>query len=148
MIPRRPSAFGLAVTFLFLGFAAAPGQTLIITNGVQTLGALTNTTVTMSNRCELRLTASSSPMPSCLVNLNSADAFLVLQNIRPSVVVASYLSQVRVNGATALCSSAWLSPEAVGISSCRRWQPRTARGYRDGGRFHPPGPLERGTSKD
>jgi len=59
----------------------------------------------MSNRCELRITASSSPLPGCLINLNSADAFFVMQNIAPSVVVAGYLSQVRVNGAAAVVDS-------------------------------------------
>ena len=81
------------------------GQTLVITNGVQTYTALTNTTVAMSNRCELRITAGTSPIPGCLIHLNSTDAFFVMQNIRPSVVMASYLPQVRINGATAVADS-------------------------------------------
>jgi len=83
----------------------ASAQTLIITNGVQIYPGLTNTTVTMSNRCELRVTGTNSPIPGCLINLNSADSFFVLQNIRPSVAIASYLSQVRVNGAVAVADS-------------------------------------------
>src|SRR6266568_3508613 len=84
---------------------AANAQTLIITNGVQTYATLTSTTVTMSNRCELRITGTNGPITGSVINLNSADAFFVMQNIRPSVVVASYLSEVQVNGAAAVADS-------------------------------------------
>jgi autotransporter-associated beta strand protein len=80
---------------------AASAQTLVVTNGVQIYTALTNTTVTMSNRCELRLTATNNPIPGCTINLNSSNAWLVIPNIRPSVS-AGYLSQVFVNGAAAV----------------------------------------------
>jgi autotransporter-associated beta strand protein len=82
-----------------------PAQTLVMTNGVQTYVSLTNTTVTMSNRCELRVTDPTAPIPGCLINLNSTDAFLVLQTVAPSTLVASYLSQVRINGAAAVADS-------------------------------------------
>ena len=90
---------------LALTAQAASAQSLVLTNGVTTVGALTNTTVILSNRCELRVTATNSPFPGSVIHLNSADAFLVLPNLRPSTVVASYLSQVRVNGAVALADS-------------------------------------------
>jgi autotransporter-associated beta strand protein len=83
----------------------APAQSLIITNGVQTYPALTNTIVTLSNRCELRITAATTPISNCLIHLNSADSFFVLANIKPSAVVASYLSQVRINGAVAVADN-------------------------------------------
>ncbi len=78
---------------------------MTLTEGLHTYSALTNTTVTMSGRCELRLTTTGNPFPGCLIHLNSADAWLLLPNIQPSVVVASYLSQVRVNGAIAVADS-------------------------------------------
>src|SRR5262249_47426021 len=80
-------------------------QTLVITNGVQAYVSLTNTTVTMSNRCELRVTSSAAPISGCLINLNSPDSFFALPSVHPSTVVASYLSQVRVNGAAAVADS-------------------------------------------
>lgn len=83
----------------------AAAQTLTITNGVHTYSALTNTTVTMSGSSELRVTAATSPIPGCVIHLNSPDAFFVLPNLRPSTVVESYLSQVRVNGALAVADS-------------------------------------------
>ena len=56
----------------------------------------------MSGKCELWITNSALPFPGCTINLNSIDAWLFLPGIKPSAVVGStYLSQVRVNGATA-----------------------------------------------
>ena len=95
----------LLSTVLSLGLAwSARAQTLTITNGIQIYGALTNTTVTLSNRCELRVTATNNPIPGCLINLNSSDAWFFLPNIRPSSASA-YLGQVRINGATAVAGS-------------------------------------------
>src|ERR1700733_9417696 len=80
-------------------------QTLTLTNGIQVYASLTNTTVTMSNHCELRITATNNPIPGCIINLNSSDAWLFLPTIRPDAVSASYLSQVKVNGAAAVAGS-------------------------------------------
>ena len=80
--------------WLFLAAAlfplAAAAQTLTITNGIQTYTALTNTTVTMTGRCELRVTATTNPITGCIINLinTSPDAWLFFPNIRPSVVSA------------------------------------------------------------
>lgn len=74
---------------------------LVITNGVQTYATLTSTTVTMSNRCELRVTGTNNPIAGSVINLNSPDAWFLLPNLRPAAVSASYLSQVFVNGAAA-----------------------------------------------
>ena len=95
--------------WLFLAAALIPlgavSQTLTMTNGIQNYTALTNTTVTMTGRCELRVTAATNPIPGCIINLNSSDAWFFLPNIRPSIVSASYLSQVKVSGVTAVAGS-------------------------------------------
>ena len=93
---------GCILTLLGL---TATAQSLTLTQGIHTYTALTNTTVTMSGRCELRITAASNPIPGCIVNLNSSDAWFLLPNLRPSTVVASQLGQVRVNGAVAVADS-------------------------------------------
>ena len=92
----------LLVAMLFSLPLRAAAQTLLITNGIQTYNALTNTTVTMTGKCELRITATNNPIPGCLINLNSSDAWFLLPNIRPAIVAATYLGQVRVNGAVAV----------------------------------------------
>ncbi len=82
----------------------SPAQ-LVITNGVQTYAALAGTTVTMSNRCELRVTGTNNPIAGSVINLNSPDAWFLLPNVRPTAVSASYLAQVFVNGAAAAAGS-------------------------------------------
>src|SRR5512140_3889639 len=67
----------LALAFGAFGGSVSHGQTLI-TNGVQTYASLTNTVITLSNRCELRVTAAVNPIPGCVINLASADACFTL----------------------------------------------------------------------
>ena len=81
---------------------AAGAQSLNITNGVQVYSSLSNTVVTMTGRCELRVTGTNNPISGSTINLNSSNAWFILPNIRPSAVSASYLSQVFVNGAAAV----------------------------------------------
>jgi len=97
----------LAGTLLLAGWlvpGVALAQTLTITNGIQTCTALTNTTVTMSGNSELHLTAANNPIPGCVINLNSAGAWVQLPNLRPSVV-SNLLSQFVVNGTAAVYNS-------------------------------------------
>lgn len=95
---RAAFILGLAVPWL------ASAQ-IIITNGVQTYSTLNGATVVLSNRCELRVTDATTPLSGCLINLNSPDAYCVVQNIKPSVVAATYLPQFRINGAGAVVDS-------------------------------------------
>ena len=89
---------GLAI----LPGAAAPTQNLSITNGIQKYAALTNTIVGMSGHSELWVTSSFIPLSGCTIQLNSADSWLVLPNVKPSLVIAStYLHQIRINGSPA-----------------------------------------------
>jgi autotransporter-associated beta strand protein len=97
--------FSLLTVLLWLPGFEASAQTLTITNGVQTYASLASTTVTMSNRCELHVTSATAPLSGCTINLNSADAWLFLTGIKPSVVASTYLSQVFVNGAAAVANS-------------------------------------------
>ena len=76
-------------------------RALTITNATQTYLSLLNTDVTLAGRAELYLTASTNPVTGSTIHLESPDAWFFLPNIRPSVVVAKYLSQVRVGSAAA-----------------------------------------------
>ncbi|MGA4644867.1 glycosyl hydrolase [Limisphaera sp. 4302-co] len=71
-------------------------QDRVFDGGVVTFPALTNTFAVVTGRCELRLTAGVQPLPGSTVSLDSPDAYLVFTAIRPSVVAASYLGQVRI----------------------------------------------------
>lgn len=82
----------------------ATAQTLDIHDAVRTYSGLTNTTVAMSGRAELRITGIGDPLPGCLLNLNSPDAWLQFTAIPPSQA-SGFLSRVRVNGANAVLDS-------------------------------------------
>lgn len=99
------TSFLLRLIFLLgFGLVAGGSQTLTITNGVQKYGALAGTTINMSGVCELWVT-NSSPLSGCTVNLNSADAWLFLPNVKPSAVVSSDLAQLKISGANAIADS-------------------------------------------
>ena len=80
----------------------AQAQTLDIHDSVRTYTVLSNTTVTMSGRAELRITNTGDPIPGCTIHLNSADASVLLTRVLPSQVAAAFLGRFRVNGANAV----------------------------------------------
>ena len=91
---------------LLLLALSATAQTLTFSNGVQTYATLAATTVTLTNRCELWVTATTTPLTGCTINLNSVDTCLVLPGIKPSVVAtATYLNQIKISGAAAVADS-------------------------------------------
>ncbi len=63
------------------GPGAVLGQTLTIPGGIQTYFNLTTTTVSMSNRCELRITGTNNPIAGSPIHLNSPDAWFILPGI-------------------------------------------------------------------
>jgi hypothetical protein len=88
---------------LFILDAQTSGaQTLDIRDAVRTVASLTNTTVTLSGRAELRVTGTGDPLAGSVIDLNSPDAWLLLSGISPSQVASTFLGRVRVNGATAV----------------------------------------------
>lgn len=88
---------------LILGFPLLAGaQALDIRDAARSYATLTNTTVTLSGRAELRLTGTNDPLPGCVIHLNSPDAWLLLTAISPSTANSTFLSRVRVNGANAV----------------------------------------------
>ena len=98
----RFSALGL----LLLGLVVLPRLALAqsFTEGVQTYPSLSAATVTLGGKCELRLTGTS-PLTGSTVNLTSTDAAILFVNVKPSVVASTYLSQLRINGASAVSGS-------------------------------------------
>jgi len=98
-------ARNLLLVLALLSPAVAGAQTVTITSGLSTYVGFTNTTVTMTGQCGLVVTGTNNPISGSTINLNSSNAWFFLPNFRPSVVSASYLSQVKVNGATAAAGS-------------------------------------------
>lgn len=78
---------------------------IAITDGIHAYSSLADTVVTMSGVSELHITSSTTPISGCTIHLNSPDSFFFLENIRPSVVNSTYLSQIRVNGSNAVLNT-------------------------------------------
>jgi len=98
-------AKNLLLALAVLSPALAGAQTVTLTSGLSTYVGFTNTTVTMTGQCGLVVTGTNNPLSGSTINLNSSNAWFFLPNFRPSVVSASYLSQVKVNGAAAVAGS-------------------------------------------
>ncbi|MFO1487821.1 MAG: glycosyl hydrolase [Verrucomicrobiota bacterium] len=117
----------LFLSALALGSLQLAAQSLTFSNGVQRFTGLTNTTVTMTGMCELRVSGGTSPLVGCTVNLNSPDAWLFLTGIKPSVAAASYLTQVKISGASAVvdsnCRVVQYGPGAVIIPHAPSFKP-------------------------
>lgn len=84
---------------------AACAQTRVLEGGTHTYPGLTNVTVVVTGRCELRLTSGVQPLVGSVVHLDSPDAYLVFTALRPSAVGAGLLSQIRIAGAGAVVNS-------------------------------------------
>ena len=126
-LPSPPIVFiRLALLLLSAWPLRASAQTLNINNDAQTYATLTNTTVTMTGRAELRITGAGDPIAGCTINLNSPDAWFYMTSILPSTVSSTFLSRVRVNGAAAVLDTnvrivqfamgAVIIPQAPGFS--------------------------------
>lgn len=94
--------FACCYSALLLVPLLASGQTLSVHDDVQSYVTLSNTTVTLTGRAELRVTGTGDPLPGCVIHLNSPDAWLLLSGVAPSQVASSMLGRVRVNGANAV----------------------------------------------
>jgi autotransporter-associated beta strand protein len=123
------SSKSLRCAVLLLLGCSATAQTLTLTNGVRTYSTLNSTTVTMTGRCELHVTSGTSPLTGCVINLSSPDAWLFLTGVKPSVVVSTYLGQVRVSGSAAVvdsnCRVVEYAMGAVVIPQAPSFQPLT-----------------------
>ena len=101
MLPIRSCLF-LVLTALLWIPASGVGQVLDITGGIHAYPTLENATVTLGGHAELHVTAVANPMAGSTVNFISEDAWLFLENVRPSVVMSSYTGQFRVNDEVAI----------------------------------------------
>ena len=107
LVMHRFSRQLACVVFLITCFLPllAAGQTLNFSNDVQKFATLSNTTATLTGKAELHVTASGDPIPGCTIHLNSVDAWVFLDSVKPSTTSATLLSRFRVNGAAAVLDS-------------------------------------------
>lgn len=101
----RRSRLNASLALLLLFPLLLTAQTLDIHDAVKTFATLSNTTVTMSGRAELRITGTGDPIPGSIIHLNSPDAWVLMTALAPSQVASTFLNRVRVNGANAVLDS-------------------------------------------
>ncbi len=101
----RNVRFGALLSLALGASHAAHGQTLSVNNDIHRTATLASTTATLTGTSELHVTGTGTPITGSIINLNSADAWFFLDNIVPSQVASTFLSQVRVNGANAVLDS-------------------------------------------
>ncbi len=87
----------LLILFLFLSLTAG-AQALDISSGVHNYDSLSDTDVNLSGKSELHLATTGNPLPGSTVSINSEDAWLFFEHIKPSVVIENHLPQVTVFG--------------------------------------------------
>jgi autotransporter-associated beta strand protein len=73
---------------------------------VHTYDTLPDTTVTLTGTTELHITGTTgNPISGSMIQLDSADAWFFMDNVKPSALNSTYLRQIRVNGAAATLNS-------------------------------------------
>ena len=89
----------LAAAVLPLPLAAAPpalAETKISSN--RAVATLPDRKVTLSGKTELRLSGPDDPMPGSFINFTSPASWLILEQVKPSKVISSYLDRMFVDG--------------------------------------------------
>ncbi len=76
-------------------------ESLKLQNQSQSKPTLADTAVTLAGHSELHLTDGGDPMPGSTVTLNSPDAWLFFDSIRPETVAATLLGKIQVSGQAA-----------------------------------------------
>ncbi|MDP4276232.1 MAG: glycosyl hydrolase [Bacteroidota bacterium] len=83
----------VAITFIFVvSFELPAKNVLTVTN-------LTNEQLVLDGNKELHLTASSNIFTNSSINLTSENAWLFFDQVKPSVVISSYQSNIKINSA-------------------------------------------------
>lgn len=76
-------------------------QNVTVTGTTATYAASINTNYIVAGKTDLHITGDNSPLVNSTVQLNSNDAWLFFDNVKPSVVIANWLSKVYINGVSA-----------------------------------------------
>jgi fibronectin type 3 domain-containing protein len=83
------------------GIVAAPTQQVTVTDRVASFLSTFNTHFVVPGKTDLHLIGENTPLINSTVELNSEDAWLFFDNIKPADVTANWLNKVTINGAPA-----------------------------------------------
>lgn len=83
------------------GALGGPKQNVMVSGNVVYMLPSFNKNFIVSGRTDLHLTGETTPLINSSVELNSDDAWLFFDNIKPSAVIANWLDKVTINGVPA-----------------------------------------------
>lgn len=78
-----------------------PKQTVTLTGSVVQVPTTFNTDFIVPGKTDVHLTGEYTPFANSTVALNSDDAWLFFDNLKPSVVISNWLSNITINGVSA-----------------------------------------------
>lgn len=70
-------------------------------NQTRTVVSLSNTNLTLEGQIDFHILSESAPLQKCKINLKDRLSWLIFDNVLPSEVISSYLSQIYIDGQAA-----------------------------------------------
>lgn len=92
----------IVVCFAFAASISTAQTSLNITDEVVSYTSLYEYNITVNGNSELHLTGDTSVLTNSTINLASDEAWLYFDNVKPSEVLSSYISKVKINGEAAV----------------------------------------------
>ena len=93
MITMKRSLLYLTILCCFISTSA-------LAKDVQTVASLSRKALVLSNPVDYHITASENVLVSSTINIQHEDAWVFFDNVRPSAVINSYSSYIKINGAS------------------------------------------------
>ncbi|MGC8886077.1 MAG: glycosyl hydrolase [Verrucomicrobiia bacterium] len=93
------------LSFLLFIPLLAFSQNFEVENDIISISGLTNTTISIKGRSELRITGIGDPIPGCVINLETDDSWLIFTEVKPSDLVSTLLSRLRIRGLNAILNN-------------------------------------------
>ncbi len=118
-----------SLVFSYTVFSQNPRTTIELTAAVVTVSSYTDMNVVINGKTDLHLTAANKHLVNSVVNLNSDDSWLYIDNCRPQFVLDSLLSKIIIKGQAAAyrtnCRVSVYKHGAVVIPHGSNFQPLT-----------------------
>ncbi len=98
-VKPAPKLVGVSVCIAccFSGYA----ESMLLDGETRAVSTLQNDRIKMQGRSALYITGRGSPVQNCRIDLDSEDAWIFMDHMRPSEVAGSILKQIKVNGQAA-----------------------------------------------
>lgn len=99
---KKNVLFSIFILINILSVGAQSRTTINLSTGTTTIAAYSDKEVNLTGKANLHLEHQTKPLINSVINLNSEDAWLYFDNIRPQPVIDTLLTYVYVNGVKAV----------------------------------------------